>query len=40
VDDPIIQEGDIIVVNESAGKAIYQSFLKALPITSVFMPIL
>jgi polysaccharide export outer membrane protein len=37
VDDPALQEGDVIVVNESAGKVAFQNVLKALPITSAFM---
>jgi len=39
-EDPVIQEGDVIVVNESATKAAFQGFLKALPITSAFVPLL
>lgn len=39
-DDPIIREGDMIVVNESATKTAFQSFLKALPLTSVLVPLL
>jgi polysaccharide export outer membrane protein len=38
--DPALQEGDVIVVNESAMKAAFQSVLKALPITSLFVPLL
>ncbi len=38
--DPVIQEGDVIVVNESMTKTAFQNFLKAFPITSVFVPLL
>jgi polysaccharide export outer membrane protein len=38
--DPVIQEGDVIVVSESATKTAFQNFLKAFPITSVFVPLL
>lgn len=39
-EDPIIQEGDMIVVSESAPKTAFQSILKALPLTSVLVPLL
>jgi polysaccharide export outer membrane protein len=39
-DDPVIEEGDVIVVNESATKAAFQNLLKAIPITSAFVPLL
>jgi polysaccharide export outer membrane protein len=39
-EDPVIEEGDVIVVNESATKAAFQNVLKALPITSLFVPLL
>lgn len=38
--DPVIQEGDVIVVSQSATKTAFQNFLKAFPITSVFVPLL
>ena len=38
--DPALQEGDVVVVNESAMKAAFQQVLKVLPITSMFVPIL
>ena len=40
VDDPALRAGDVVIVNESAGKAAFQAVLKALPITSMFVPIL
>ena len=39
-EDPAIEEGDVIVVNESATKAAFQNLLKAIPITSAFVPLL
>jgi polysaccharide export outer membrane protein len=39
-EDPVVQEGDIIVVSESATKTAFQNFLKAFPLTSVFVPLL
>jgi polysaccharide export outer membrane protein len=39
-EDPVIEEGDVIVVNESATKAAFQNVLKALPVTSLFVPLL
>ena len=36
-DDPELQEGDVIVVNESGGKVALQNILKALPLTSAFL---
>jgi len=39
-EDPVIEEGDIIVVSESATKTAFQNFLKAFPMTSVFVPLL
>jgi len=39
-EDPVIQEGDVIVVSESATKTAFQNFLKAFPMTSVFVPLL
>ncbi len=39
-EDPVIQEGDVIVVNESAAKMAFQNLVKALPLTSVFVPLL
>ena len=39
-EDPVIEEGDVIVVNESATKAAFQNLLKAIPITSAFVPLL
>ena len=39
-EDPVIEEGDVIVVNESATKAAFQNLLKAMPITSAFVPLL
>ena len=39
-EDPAIEEGDVIVVNESAIKAAFQNVLKALPVTSAFVPLL
>jgi len=38
--DPVIQEGDVIVVSESMTKTAFQNFLKAFPLTSVFVPLL
>jgi polysaccharide export outer membrane protein len=38
--DPVIQEGDVIVVSQSATKTAFQNFLKAFPLTSVFVPLL
>ena len=40
IDDPAIQQGDLIVVNASAMKEAFQNVLKALPITSAFVPLL
>ncbi len=39
-EDPVIQEGDVIVVSESATKTAFQNFLRAFPLTSVFVPLL
>lgn len=39
-DDPVIEEGDVIIVSESITKTAFQNFLKALPLTSVFVPLL
>jgi polysaccharide biosynthesis/export protein len=38
--DPVIHEGDVIVVSQSATKTAFQNFLKAFPMTSVFVPLL
>lgn len=38
--DPVIEEGDVIVVSQSVTKTAFQNFMKAFPITSVFMPLL
>lgn len=38
-EDPVIQEGDVIVVNDSMTKAAFQNVLKALPIAA-FVPLL
>ena len=34
------RDRDGVIVNESAGKAAFQSVLKAIPITSMFVPLL
>ncbi len=39
-DDPDIEEGDVIVVSQSMTKTAFQNFIKALPLTSVFVPLL
>jgi polysaccharide export outer membrane protein len=39
-EDPVIQEGDVIVVSQSMTKTAFQNFLKAFPLTSVFVPLL
>jgi polysaccharide biosynthesis/export protein len=38
--DPVIEEGDIIVVSQSVTKTAFQNFVKAFPLTSVFVPLL
>lgn len=38
--DPVIEEGDVIVVNDSMTKTAFQTFLKALPLTNLFIPLL
>jgi polysaccharide export outer membrane protein len=38
--DPAIQQGDVIVVDTSISKVIFNGFAKVLPITSVFVPLL
>jgi len=38
--DPEIADGDIIVVNTSATKAAFQNFLRVLPTTAAFVPLL
>ncbi len=38
--DPAMQQGDVIVVSESAIKAAFQNVLKAVPLTNVFIPLL
>lgn len=38
--DPVIAEGDVIVVNQSATKTAFHNFIKAFPLTSVFVPLL
>ncbi len=38
--DPALLEGDVVVLNQSEMKAAFQSVLKALPITSLFVPLL
>lgn len=38
--DPELQEGDVVVVNTSALKAAFQNVLKALPVTSMFVPLI
>ncbi|WP_081446211.1 polysaccharide biosynthesis/export family protein [Hyphomicrobium denitrificans] len=38
--DPVIVEGDLIVVSDSSLKTAYQGLLKALPITSMFITLL
>lgn len=38
--DPPVQEGDVVVVNASAMKSAFQNVLKALPVTSLFVPLL
>lgn len=39
VEDPVIQEGDVIVVNDSATKTAFQNLLKVVPLAS-FAPLL
>jgi polysaccharide export outer membrane protein len=39
-EDPVIEEGDVIVVSQSATKTAFQNFLKAFPLTSAFVPLL
>jgi polysaccharide biosynthesis/export protein len=39
-DDPALQQGDVIVVNASEIKAVFQNVVKVLPITNVFVPLL
>ena len=34
-EDPVLQEGDVIVANKSMGKQAFQTILKALPLASV-----
>jgi polysaccharide export outer membrane protein len=38
--DPALREGDVVIVNASAMKAAFQNVLKALPVTSMFVPLL
>jgi polysaccharide export outer membrane protein len=38
--DPKISQGDIIIVSDSAGKVAYQNFLKVVPLTGLFVPLL
>jgi polysaccharide export outer membrane protein len=38
--DPIIQQGDVIIVDTSASKVVFNNFVRLLPISSVFVPLL
>ena len=38
--DPVLQAGDVVVVDDSSGKIIWQNILRALPITHVFTAVL
>jgi polysaccharide export outer membrane protein len=38
--DPLIMQGDVVVVTPSTAKAMYQDFLKALPVLGFFRPII
>jgi polysaccharide biosynthesis/export protein len=39
-EDPVIQEGDVIVVSDSMTKTAFQNFLKVLPLSTLFVPFL
>lgn len=38
--DPVVYQGDIIIVNSSTTKEVFNSILKALPVTGLFMALL
>lgn len=38
LDDPVLQKGDVVVVDTSAAKTGFQNFLKALPVASLIRP--
>jgi polysaccharide biosynthesis/export protein len=39
-EDPVIQQGDLIVANASAIKAVWQDVLRILPVSAAFVPLL
>ena len=39
-EDPMIVQGDLIVANASAMKAVWQDVLRILPVTAAFVPLL
>jgi polysaccharide biosynthesis/export protein len=38
--DPVMQEGDVVIVDTSASKAVFGSVMRVLPLTSFFIPLL
>lgn len=38
--DPDIQDGDLVVVNKSATKEAFQNFLRVIPVTNAFVPLI
>ena len=39
-EDPVMKQGDLVVANASAMKAVWQDVLKALPVGAAFIPLL
>jgi polysaccharide biosynthesis/export protein len=39
-EDPVIEEGDVIVVNDSVAKTAFQNFVRVLPLSTLFVPLL
>lgn len=39
-EDPVIQDGDLIIVNDSMAKTTFQNIVKVLPLTNIFIPLL
>jgi polysaccharide biosynthesis/export protein len=39
-EDPVIQEGDVIVVSDSMTKTAFQNFLRVLPLSTLFVPLI
>ncbi len=39
-EDPVIQDGDLIIINDSMAKTTFQNIVKVLPLANIFIPLL